>query len=199
MASASSGWLRWQVFLVIQLMSSRLLFFPTMLLSIRRSSSLSSFSSSLFLHSLLLPPSTSSSSIIAAGRKVRGSKLGTPQGEGAIGNRHVEITGPILDDQIGISASGHSSSDSAHTHNSSKTRSPVRPVEGNGCEKELWKSSPLFTSNDSSDDEDVPEMLKRFSQNGLSSERQLSDTLSSDMIVNSISSGKCSMTTYVCI
>ena len=54
-----------------------------------------------------------------------------------------------------------------------------------------WKDNPLFSSTETrSSDEDVPEIIKRLSHNGLPSGKQLSDTLSSDMIVNSISNGE---------
>jgi len=48
----------------------------------------------------------------------------------------------------------------------------------------VWNNSPLFRT-ESSSEEDVPELIRNMSQGGL----KASDTMSSDMIVNSISTG----------
>ena len=87
-------------------------------------------------------------------------------------SRTIEITAPIMDYEPGMAAPKTSRSQS---------RSP---------ERNLWKTNPIFGSNEEDDDDDeVPEIIKRLSQNGLPAGKQLSDTLSSDMIVNSISNG----------
>lgn len=81
--------------------------------------------------------------------------------------RDVKITAPIINPpQEGLS-NGH-------------VPSPP-PPDG------TWKMSPLFKSSDS-DDEEVPEMIKRLSATDIPGQPS-SDTLSSDIIVNSISTG----------
>lgn len=102
---------------------------------------------------------------------------GTKHGHVEQINRNVEITAPILDYKPGMTAS--------QLPSCPKTRS-LSPEQENNSEN-TWKNNPIFASSDS--DDDVPEILKRLSQNGLPSGKQLSDTLSSDMIVNSISNG----------
>ena len=102
-------------------------------------------------------------------------KGSSKQGEIQCSSRNVEITSPIIDYQPGMLPPQSS------LHNQ-----PL-PEPGKDPDDNLWKSNPLFTE----DDDDVPEIIKRISQNGLQSGgKQLSDTLSSDMIVNSISNGQ---------
>lgn len=95
--------------------------------------------------------------------------------------RSVEITGPILDYKPGTVQTVH------------KQRS-LSPEQEKHPLQSSWKNNPIFASSEDEtleedDDEDVPEIIKRLSQNGLPAGKQLSDTLSSDMIVNSISNG----------
>ena len=83
----------------------------------------------------------------------------------------VKITAPVIPPSGGMS-NGHPPSAS----------SPPPPNVS-------WKTSPLYRSYDS--DEDVPEMIKRLSDSAISIPGQRrSDTLSSDIIVNSISTGE---------
>lgn len=100
--------------------------------------------------------------------------------------RSVEITAPILDYQPPGVTGGQ-------LPNPPKQRSQSPEKES---EQNTWKNNPIFASSeeetlddDDDDDDDVPEIIKRLSQNGLPAGKQLSDTLSSDMIVNSISNG----------
>ncbi len=94
-------------------------------------------------------------------------------------NRSVEITGPILNYTPGMMA-----------EELPQVRSQSSTLTGN---EKPWKHNPIFTASEhetsDDDDDDVPEIIKRLSQNGLPVAKQLSDTLSSDMIVNSISTG----------
>lgn len=111
---------------------------------------------------------------------LKGAKHGA--GENQQTNRNVEITGPILNYQPGMTVPPQPL----------KLRSQS-PEQQKTSDSSMWKSNPIFTSNEPSsddDDEEVPEIIKRLSQNGLPSGKQLSDTLSSDMIVNSISNGQ---------
>ena len=101
-------------------------------------------------------------------------------------NHSVEITGPIINYQPGITEAPVKS-----TQTPPKQRSLSPQQETYYSEQSMWKSNPIFASSDDDDDDnedEVPEIIKRLSQNGLSG-KQLSDTLSSDMIVNSISTG----------
>jgi hypothetical protein len=82
--------------------------------------------------------------------------------------RDVTITAPVITLPIERLPNGHASS-------------PPPPDS-------TWKKSPLYLSSDS-EDEDVPEMIKRLSDSAFLGQRS-SDTLSSDIIVNSISTGK---------
>jgi hypothetical protein len=106
--------------------------------------------------------------------------------------RSVEITAPILDYQPGVEphlttigpVRGRSHSPER------RERQELNPVQN------TWKNNPMFGSSEGEtlqeeddDDDDVPDIIKRLSQNGLAAGKQLSDTLSSDMIVNSISNG----------
>ena len=106
--------------------------------------------------------------------------------------RSVEITAPILDYQPGMVVQPLQFTSSVQRSCSPEKDKPQQP------EQSSWKSNPMFASNEGEtldeeeedeDDEDVPEIIKRLSQNGLPTGKQLSDTLSSDMIVNSISNG----------
>ena len=81
--------------------------------------------------------------------------------------RDVKITAPVITPPKSVS-NGHTPS-----------QSPPPP-------ETTWKHSPLYRSFDS--DEDVPEMIKRFSDGAVAAGFR-SDTLSSDIIVNSISTG----------
>lgn len=114
-------------------------------------------------------------SMVEQFNNLKGSKQ---QGEVQRINRTVEITAPILDYEPGMTAPPPKAR--------SKSRSPER------MQHNLWKNNPIFGSNEellNQDDDDVPDIIKRLSQNGIPSGNQLSDTLSSDMIVNSISNG----------
>ena len=82
--------------------------------------------------------------------------------------RDVTITAPVITLPVERQSNGH-------------TSSPPPPDS-------TWKKSPLYQSSDS-EDEDVPEMIKRLSDSTFLGQ-QSSDTLSSDIIVNSISTGK---------
>ena len=82
--------------------------------------------------------------------------------------RDIKITAPVITPPKCIS-NGHTPS-----------QSPPPP-------ETTWKNSPLYRSFDS--DEDVPEMIKRFSDGAVATGNFRSDTLSSDIIVNSISTG----------
>ena len=67
---------------------------------------------------------------------------------------------------------------------------------------EMWKSSPVYCAPSDeegeegegegagSDDSEVPEMLRKLSQSGFPFTRNQSDTISSEIIVNSISNGQ---------
>lgn len=95
-------------------------------------------------------------------------------------NRSVEITAPILDYQPGMTVQAGIPAERQ------RSRSP--------SQLSTWKNNPVFASStdetfDEDDDDDVPDIIKRLSQNGLPAGKLLSDTLSSDMIVNSISTG----------
>lgn len=103
--------------------------------------------------------------------------------------RSVEITGPILDYQPGMTIAP------APKQRSLSPENDKHPLQSS------WKNNPMFAPSDDEtldeeddedddDDDDVPEIIKRLSQNGLPAGKQLSDTLSSDMIVNSISNGE---------
>lgn len=100
-------------------------------------------------------------------------------------NRNVEITAPILDYDPTLSPRVTP----RVTPERSKARSQSRSPE---AAHKLWKTNPIFGSEEilDEDEDDMPEIIKRLSQNGLPSGKQLSDTLSSDMIVNSISNGE---------
>lgn len=116
--------------------------------------------------------------------------------------RSVEITAPILNYQPGMVAPPHLIS-STIGPGRQRSCSPERD-RPQQPEHSTWKNNPMFASSEEKtlqeeeeeeeedDDEDVPEIIKRLSQNGLPTGKQLSDTLSSDMIVNSISNGNCS-------
>ena len=96
-------------------------------------------------------------------------------------DRNVEITAPIPNHYAGKSIPCQTAVP--------KPRS-LSPELEEQSQHNTWKENPIFTSNDAeSSDDDVPEIIKRLSQNGLPSGKPLSDTLSSDMIVNSISNG----------
>ena len=82
--------------------------------------------------------------------------------------REVKITGPVITLPVERLSNGHASS-------------PPPPDS-------TWKKSPLYQSS-GSEDEDVPGMIKRLSDSAFLGQ-QSSDTLSSDIIVNSISTGK---------
>lgn len=104
--------------------------------------------------------------------------------------RSVEITGPIMD-QV---------PETTPTKQNTRSLSPdkeVPPLQSS------WKNNPIFASSDDEaledDDEEVPEIIKRLSQNGLPAGKQLSDTLSSDMIVNSISNGEPNYSAMWCV
>lgn len=102
----------------------------------------------------------------------------TKHGEVQHPNHSVEITGPIINYQPGITEAPVVSTKTPPKQRSS---SPQQ-------QQSMWKNNPIFASSDDDDDDDVPEIIKRLSQNGFPG-KQLSDTLSSDMIVNSISTG----------
>ena len=108
-------------------------------------------------------------------------------------DRTVEITAPIPNHYAGKSIPCQTAV--------SKPRS-LSPEQEEQSEHNAWKENPIFTSNDvecPESDDDVPEIIKRLSQNGLPSGKPLSDTLSSDMIVNSISNGQCTVCVCVCV
>ena len=114
--------------------------------------------------------------------------------DGSVESGHVQITGPILLNHTSLSHSGleslhRSSSDSTHSQKS-KQESPQSTDKDKELNEGPWKTSPLFASSNSSDDDDVPEILKRLSRNGVPTGKQLTDTMSSDAIVNSISTGE---------
>lgn len=97
-------------------------------------------------------------------------------------DRNVEITAPIPNHYAGKAIPCQTAV--------AKLRS-LSPELEEKEEQSAWQENPIFTSNETgSSDDDVPEIIKRLSQNGLPSGKQLSDTLSSDMIVNSISNGE---------
>ncbi len=103
-------------------------------------------------------------------------------------DRNVEISAPIPNHYPGIAIPCQTAL--------AKPRSLSPEQEEGHSEQSTWKENPIFTSNDAGssddddDDDDVPEIIKRLSQNGLPSGKPLSDTLSSDLIVNSISNGR---------
>lgn len=100
---------------------------------------------------------------------IRSSKSSDQQIRNSV--RDVKITAPVIPPSEGIS-NGHPPSAS----------SPPPPNAS-------WKTSPLYKSYDS--DEDVPEIIKRLSDSAIAIPGQRrSDTLSSDIIVNSISTGE---------
>ena len=115
---------------------------------------------------------------------LRGSKQGESSQQEA--RCHVEITGPIMNYQPGMSVPNPSTIAEKPTDRSPELLHGKKDLESQ------WKTSPLFTSSEkvTDDEDDVPEIIKRLSQNGLPGGKQYSDTLSSDMIVNSISSGE---------
>lgn len=84
-----------------------------------------------------------------------------------LSTRDVTITAPVITLPVERLSNGH-------------VTSPPPPDN-------TWKKSPLYQSSDS-EDEDVPEMIKRLSDSTFLGQRS-SDTLSSDIIVNSISTG----------
>ena len=91
--------------------------------------------------------------------------------------RDVKITAPVITPPVERLSNGHASS-------------PPPPDS-------TWKTSPLYRSSDS-DDEDVPEMIKRLSDSAFLGQRS-SDTLSSDIIVNSISTGKLPLYEFIVV
>lgn len=109
---------------------------------------------------------------------LKGSKSSAEQFD-----RNIEITAPIPNYYPGKAIPCQTAMP--------KPRS-LSPEQEKQSEQNTWKENPIFTSNDvtSSDDDDVPEIIKRLSQNGFPSGKPQSDTLSSDMIVNSISNGQ---------
>lgn len=115
---------------------------------------------------------------------------GTKQGEvQPVTNRSVEITAPILSSSSRLSLSDIPK---ARSQSPEKRKRSQSPEKRNSTEQSAWRNNPIFASSDENindEDDDVPEILKRLSQNGLAAGKQLSDTLSSDMIVNSISNG----------
>jgi len=88
--------------------------------------------------------------------------------------RKVEITAPIMDYKPGMPP----------------PTAPKSPELEKTSEQGSWKNNPIFSSSEGNTVEDDEEVLKRLSQNGVPSGTQLSDTMSSDMIVNSISNGQ---------
>lgn len=100
---------------------------------------------------------------------LRSSRNNDPKARYSV--RDVKITAPIIPPSDGPGmANGHTPSASSPPPDSS------------------WKTSPLYMSYDS--DEDVPEAIKRLSDSAVSIPGQRrSDTLCSDIIVNSISTG----------
>lgn len=112
---------------------------------------------------------------------------------GSLEGRHVEITGPIIDGQTSVSSSERESPiPNISQHSKSKSTSPrARSGTLQSEDGGTWKTSPLYaSSSEGEDDDEVPDMLKRFSQNGFLGSGKQSDTMTSDVIVNSISSGK---------
>ncbi len=104
-------------------------------------------------------------------------------------NRTVEITAPIQDYR-----GSEDTKPAGITLPIDKKKYSELVSQGKGKRKDdsFWKDNPLFasTGGESDSDDDVPEIIKRFSINGLPpSGHQLSDTMSSDIIVNSISNG----------
>lgn len=98
---------------------------------------------------------------------LRSSKSGGSPTKSSV--RDVSITAPIIPPSAAGLANGHTPS----------VPSPPPPNSS-------WKTSPLYRSCDS--DEEVPDVIKRLSDGTLQGQRW-SDTLSSDIIVNSISTG----------
>ena len=95
---------------------------------------------------------------------------------------HVKISAPIITDSTNPAVNGHI----VHS----------LPTE------DTWKSNPTYNNSHLSDDEDVPEILKRLYQEERSAggkNSSLSDTMSSDVIVNSISNGKAHVCVFVCV
>ena len=103
---------------------------------------------------------------------------------------NVEITAPIVNNQeialngltplSGAPLNSHVTSPSAHVTISTPSPPPS---------ESLWKNSPLYNT-DSSGDEDVPELIRRLSHGAIPNLPRSSDTISSDIIVNSISNGR---------
>ncbi|XP_064393491.1 rho GTPase-activating protein 24-like isoform X2 [Halichondria panicea] len=91
----------------------------------------------------------------------------------SLSSTNVTISGPIIEDQE-ISLNGHIPITTAELHSSN---------EGSSLpDNSLWKNSPLYTP-DSSEEDDQEDVFKSLSYGALPN----SDTMSSDMIVNSIS------------
>ena len=129
--------------------------------------------------------------VVDTGRKSRQVENGSSD------SRSVEITGPILTDHTSLIASDRKSpllgcTDSRSLSPRSPSKSGKKKAQALGEGSESWKNSPLYASSNSSDEDEVPEMLKRLSETHVYPEdkSRLSDTMSSDIIVNSISSGE---------
>lgn len=104
------------------------------------------------------------------------SKLVENEGTESNSSRKVEITAPILDYQPGMSAPPSSVS-------------VIQSQEPLVEEKERsWNANPIYTTDDDEDD-DYADEQSRMKPLVLSTGNH-SDTLSSDMIVNSISNGQ---------
>ena len=89
---------------------------------------------------------------------------------------NVTITAPIVEEKE-ISLNGH-----VLIREESPGHREVSPPPSDS----EWKNSPLYSPGESDEeDEETAEMFKKLSHGGMS----LSDTMSSDMIVNSISNG----------
>ena len=135
--------------------------------------------------------------VLFSGKKRRTFENGSSEGRRQVeitgpleSRRNVEITGPIIEGLTSVS-SGETESPLPNTIRHSKSSSPrTRTGTGQSDDGGLWKTSPLYVSSSDGEDDEVPDLLKRFSQNGFPETGKQSDTLSSDIIVNSISTGE---------
>ncbi len=94
----------------------------------------------------------------------------------SLSTTNVTISGPIMEDQE-LLLNGPIATTTAELHSSNETSSLP--------DNSLWKNSPLYTP-DSSEEDDGEDVFKSLSYGALPN----SDTMSSDMIVNSISTGE---------
>ncbi len=109
--------------------------------------------------------------------------------ESPLATPNVTISGPIIEDEE-IPLNGHIIVSTEETRKSQSDISSPPPPTTSAAADEFWKTSPLFNPDSSEDEEDeVEDVFKTLSYGALPN----SDTMSSDMIVNSISNGKCNL------